>query len=62
MNKFSDYLNEQGFYFSNINNPDKTLFGADIKKNKKAKKDPKEDEQKKAAKLSNYLQIFNSIQ
>lgn len=63
---FSDYLNECGFYFANITNPDKTLFGADIKpdkkKSKKNKKDKLETNPLNNEKLTNYLQIVNSVQ
>lgn len=71
---FSEYLNECGFYFANIANPDKTLFGdkikdADKKKGKgKSKKNKKKDGKELEAnplhnsKLANYFQIVNSVQ
>lgn len=68
---FSEYLNECGFYFANIANPDKTLFGDKIKdadkkkgKDKKKKKDGKELETNPLhnSKLANYFQIVNSVQ
>lgn len=72
MNKqvFSEYLNECGFYFANITNPDKTLFGADVKiKSDKKKKKPKNGKKDKLEanplhneKFANYLQVVNSVQ
>lgn len=74
-NKFSEYLIETGFYFANINNPNKTLFGANVPKSKKTKKikDPSENEvyndappkvlaATKNEKLTNYFQVVNAIQ
>lgn len=74
-NKFSEYLNESGFYFANIANPNKTLFGADVPKSKKSKKikDPSDSAAANDAppkvlaaarneKLTNYLQVVNAIQ
>lgn len=74
-NKFSEYLTEQGFYFANISNPNKTLFGANVPQSVKSKKikDPSESEEcndlppkvlaaAKNEKLTNYFQIVNAIQ
>lgn len=74
-NKFSEYLAENGFYFVNIANPNKTLFGADVPKSKKTKKikDPSESEAcneqppkvlaaAKNEKLTTYFQVVNAIQ
>lgn len=74
-NKFSEYLTEQGFYFANISNPNKTLFGANVPKSSKSKKikDPSENDESndlppkvlaaaKNEKLTNYFQIVNAIQ
>ena len=76
--KFSEYLAEQGFYFVNISNPNKTLFGADVPQSKKSKKiaDPSESKESKESneeppkvlaaakneKMANYFQIVNAIQ
>lgn len=63
--KFSEYLNECGFYFSNIVNPNKTLFGAEVKDKKPAKKKKKgelEPNPLNNEKLTNYFQIVNAIQ
>lgn len=73
--KFSEYLAEQGFYFVNISNPNKTLFGADVPQSKKSKKiaDPSESKESneqppkvlaaaKNEKMANYFQIVNAIQ
>jgi hypothetical protein len=73
--KFSEYLTETGFYLSNIENPYKTIYGNDIIHNKKKNKSKSSKEtydekekcstelrNKKIRKLSNYFQIFNSIQ
>ncbi len=75
VNKFSEFLTEQGFYFANISDPNKTLFGANVPAAKKSKKikDPSESESCNAAppkvlaaakneKLTNYFQIVNAIQ
>lgn len=72
---FSEYLTEQGFYFMNISNPNKTLFGANIPASKKSKKitDPSESEEvndappkvlaaAKNEKMANYFQVVNAIQ
>lgn len=73
--KFSEYLTEQGFYFANIADPNKTLFGANVPQSKKSKriKDPSESDEKNSAppkvlaaakneKLTNYFQLVNAIQ
>lgn len=73
--KFSEYLTEQGFYFANIADPNKTLFGANVPQSKKSKriKDPSESDTKNSAppkvlaaakneKLTNYFQLVNAIQ
>lgn len=73
--KFSEYLIENGFYFANIANPNKTLFGADVPKSKKSKKikDPSESDATndlppkvlaaaKNEKLTTYFQVVNAIQ
>lgn len=71
MSKFSTYLTEQGFYFANISNPNKTLFGADIVQPTKKKKEVDEKDVEKESKakgvttnskIAKYLQIVNSIQ
>lgn len=75
VSKFSEYLVETGFYFANIANPNKTLFGADVPQSKKSKKikDPSESEAcndlppkvlaaAKNQKLTNYIQVVNAIQ
>lgn len=75
MSKFSEYLTETGFYFANISNPNKTLFGNDIPQSKKTNKikDPSESEAvnelppkelaaAKNQKLTTYLQVVNAIQ
>lgn len=68
---FSEYLNECGFYFANIANPDKTLFGDTVKDSdkKKAKKKKKGEDEKELksnpmhnSKLANYFQVVNSVQ
>lgn len=75
VNKFSEYLTECGFYFANISNPTKTLFGdvvPDSVKNSRIK-DPNGTEEEnnappkvkvadKGAKFANYLQIMNAVQ
>lgn len=73
--KFSEYLTENGFYFANIANPNKTLFGETVPKSKKSKKikDHSESEESNDSppkvlaaarneKLTTYLQVVNSIQ
>lgn len=75
MSKFSEYLVETGFYFANISNPNKTLYGNTVvqpttKGNRKKKKaDDSEcvksdtcDDVKKNIKLSTYFQLVNAIQ
>ncbi len=75
VSKFSEYLAESGFYFANIANPNKTLFGVDVPKSKKTKKikDPSESEARneqppkelaavKNVKLTTYFQVVNAIQ
>lgn len=75
VSKFSVYLAEQGFYFANIANPTKTLYGETVPKSVKSQKikDPSESDEVndappkvKAAdpgsKFANYLQIVNAIQ
>lgn len=73
--KFSEYLTESGFYFANIANPNKTLFGETVPNSKKSKKikDPSDSAESNDAppkvlaasrneKITNYLQMVNSIQ
>lgn len=74
VNKFSDYLNESGFYFANIANPNTTLFGNNVVQSKQSDKittskesKPVKTPTKKADvcdhhKLSTYLKIVNAIQ
>ncbi len=75
VSKFSEYLVETGFYFANISNPNKTLFGANVPQSKKSKKikDPSESkacndlppkilDAAKNEKLTNYFQVVNAIQ
>lgn len=74
-NKFSEYLAENGFYFANIANPNKTLFGETVPQSKKSKriKAPSESEEsndsppkvlaaERNEKLTTYLLVVNSIQ
>lgn len=74
-NKFSEYLIEVGFYFVNISDPNKTIYGERIPDDKKSEKikDPKKTKKEndkppkvlaadEAQKLTSYLQIANSIQ
>ena len=74
--KFSEYLNESGFYFANIADPNKTLYGQNVTtaKNKSKKvKDPSESKTcndappkdlaaSKNEKLATYFQLVNAIQ
>lgn len=73
--KFSEYLNECGFYFANIADPNKTLYGEtvpDSVKSKKIKDSSKTEEENNepprvkssnpSSKRVNYFQIVNSIQ
>ena len=73
-NKFSEYLIEQGFYFANINNPKKTIYGQELPKETKstAIDNPDESEEEKELegkniltnpqqKLTTYLQIVAAI-
>ncbi len=75
MNKFSEYLTECGFYFANISNPTKTLFGDLVPDSVKSRKikDPDATEEEndappkvktadKGTKFANYLQIMNAVQ
>ena len=75
VSNFSQYLTECGFYFANIKDPNKTLYGETVPKSVKNKKikDPDKTEKEnnappkvKAAdpgsKFANYLQIVNAIQ
>lgn len=75
VSKFSEYLTEQGFYFANIANPIKTLYGEtvpDSVKSKKIKDSRKTKEENDGPpkvmaanptnKFANYLQIVNAIQ
>lgn len=75
VNKFSEYLTETGFYFANISNPNKTIYGQNVPQAMKTKKikDPSESEAENNAppkeltaaknqKLTSYLQIVNAVQ
>lgn len=74
VSKFSEYLVETGFYFANINDPNKTIYGQVVPDDMKSEKiaDPKDPKSKnkppkiatadKDVKFATYLQIASSIQ